>query len=312
LVRNLSALLVGFLMAPSKAGGFMNAVIVSLVLVSATGQQAGGNSRTDGPDKAKSRRLLELHTDDAASYSIYRDAERTQKLELRREPVYRWTNPTRVGGQVGEVFVWTFRGRPEVVGSIFSHPTSDGQRIMCHELHSLSLAVLVVDRKASEQWVPQAPGVDLKPVDGAPKPAATPTLRLAQMRSLAREFSGKSSGDGQTWELRLLPQPLFRYESTDPEVLDGALFALVSSAGTDPEIILVLEARAGQVGPQWVFGAARFSDMSLWLNHKNREVWSSIRSDENTFYHDAKHRFRFYQDRAIAEISGDAPRQEVK
>ena len=53
------------------------------------------------------------------------------KLELRREPIYRWTNPTRVGGQVGDVFVWTSKGRPEVVGSFykwyapFTHRTNE-------------------------------------------------------------------------------------------------------------------------------------------------------------------------------------------
>jgi hypothetical protein len=299
-------------MAQSMAGGFMNAVTVLLLLLAAMGQQAGEKTRTDQAAKGKSRQLLELHTSDAASFSIYRDVERKEKLELKREPVYRWTNPTRVGGQVGEVYVWTFRGRPEVVGSIFSHPSGDGQRVICHELHSLSLAVLVVDRKAAEQWVPQAAGVDLKPVEGAPAPAGNPSLRLAQMRSLAREFSARSFGDGQGWELRLLSQPLYRYESTDPDVLDGALFTMVSSAGTDPEIILVLEARKRESGFQWVFGAARFSDFNLWLNHNNHEVWSSIRSDENTFYHDAKHRFRFYQDRAIPELRDDSSSQEVK
>ncbi len=289
----------------------MNTVSVLVLVLASTGQQAAGNAQAEEAAKAKSRQLLELHTNDAASFSIFRDEKRTQKLELKREPVYRWTNPTRVGGQVGEVYVWTYRGRPEVVGSIFSHPANGGLRVICHELHSLSLAVLVVDRKASEQWVPQAAGVDLKPVAGAPKPAASPAVRLAQMRSLAREFSGKSLSDqGQTWELRLLPQPLYRYESTDPDVLDGALFTLVSSAGTDPEIVLVLEARADEPGPRWVFGAARFSDMNLWLNHKEHEVWSSIRSETNTFNYDAKHRFRFYQDRAIPEISGEGSKSK--
>jgi hypothetical protein len=291
----------------------MNAVTLSMLLLAHLGQQAVENAPKDPGAKAMSQRLLELHTSDAASYSIFRDAARTQKLELRREPVYRWTNPTRVGGQVGEVFVWTYRGRPEVVGSIFSHPTGDGQRVMCHELHSLSMAVLVVDRSAAEQWVPQSAGVELKPVDGAPGPAGTAPQRLAQMRTLAREFNGRSLSDaGQAWELRLLPQPLYRYESTDPDVLDGALFTLVSSAGTDPEIILVLEARKTSSGPRWVYGAARFSDMNLWLKHKGQEVWSSIRSDENTFNHDAKHRFRFYQDRIIPELGAVGPRPEVK
>ena len=44
--------------------------------------------------------------------------------------------------------------------------------------------------------------------------------------------------------------------------------------------------------------------MNLWLKHQSQEVWSSIRSDENTFYRDAKHRFRFYQDPFIPEIGG--------
>ena len=138
-------------------------------------------------------------------------------------------------------------------------------------------------------------------------PAAQRLAATGPDASLAREFTGRSLSDaGQAWELRLLPQPLYRYESTDPDVLDGALFTLVSSAGTDPEIILMLEARKTPTGPQWVFGAARFSDMNLWLKQKGQEVWSSIRSEENTFNHDAKHRFRFYQDRIIPEIGGGA------
>ncbi len=269
----------------------------------------GSSARQDGPAtakdaKARGERLLALHEGDAATYAIYRDPDRMQKLELRREPIYRWTNPTRVGGQEGDVFLWTYKGRPEAVASIFSHPHHDGkQRVVCHELHSLSEATLVVDRVSANQWKPEAPGVEMKPIDGAPAPASSPAQRLVQIRAMAREFAGRSLSDqGQKWELRLLPRPLYRYESTDPDVIDGAVFALVSSAGTDPEIILVIEARKRADGPRWEFAAARFSDMNLWLTHKGKEVWSSIRGGENTFDHDAKHRFRFYQDRFIPEI----------
>ncbi|MDB5350348.1 MAG: hypothetical protein JWN86_1595 [Planctomycetota bacterium] len=254
--------------------------------------------------KARSEKLLTLHADDAASYAIYRDAAKKAKATLRREPVYRWTNPTRVGGQEGDVFLWTYQGRPEVVASIFSHPHHDGkQRVVCHELHSLSESVLVIDRSAPNRWAPKAAGVDLKPIAGAAPPAPTPAQRLVQIRSLAREFSGRSLSDqNQTWELRLLPSPLYRYESTNPDVIDGAVFALVSSAGTDPEVILLIEARKTPQGPRWMFGAARFSDMSLWLKHKDQEVWNAIRGDDHTFTSDARQRFRFYQDRFIPEI----------
>ena len=148
---------------------------------------------------------------------------------------------------------------------------------------------------------------------GAPAPAASAAQRAVQIRALAREFSGRSLSDtGQAWELRLLPRPLYRYESTDPDVIDGAVFALVSSAGTDPEIILLLEARKTPEGPRWVYGAARFSDMSLWLKHKDQEVWSAIRGRENTFNHDAGHRFRFYQDRIVPEIDAEAPARRAR
>lgn len=268
------------------------------------------------PEDAASRgaRLLALHTGDAESYAIYRDAARTRRLGLRREPIYRWSNPTRNGGQEGDIFVWLDRGRPEVVASIFSHPRSGrAERRLCHELHSLSEAVLVVDRDSPNRWEPKAAGVNLEPVPGAPTPAASATQRTIQIRALAREFSGRSLGDqGQAWELRLLPQPLYRYESTNPEVLDGALFALVSSAGTDPEILLMVEARKTPEGARWFYGAARFSDMSLWLKHKDREVWSAIRGPENTFDHDAQHRFRFYQDHIVPEIGYDPKKPEAR
>src|SRR4051812_35928559 len=76
---------------------------------------------------SKSERLLALHVGDAAGYSFYHDATKSRTPELRREPIYRWTNPTRVGGQAGDVFIWTDRGRPEVIASIFSHPHHHGK-----------------------------------------------------------------------------------------------------------------------------------------------------------------------------------------
>src|SRR4051812_47920903 len=168
-------------------------VVLSSCLVLAA--SAAARDGSDAPKDAGSRgsRLLALHTGDAESYAIYLDAARTQRLELRREPIYRWSNPTRNGGQEGDIFIWTDRGRPEVVASIFSHPRAGrAERRLCHELHSLSEAVLVVDRDSPNRWEPKAAGVDLEPVPGAPVPAASATQRTIQIRGLAREFSGRS------------------------------------------------------------------------------------------------------------------------
>ena len=85
--------------------------------------------------------------------------------------------------------------------------------------------------------------------------------------------------------MRLLTQPLFRYESTDPKVVDGALFGFVTSAGTDPEVIILLEAREGQAGPEWRYAVCRFSDLDLYVKHKEVEIWTSIRGGENDLLH---------------------------
>ncbi len=283
-----------------------------LGLCLAPGAGPAGQDRRPAAPATRAEKLLALHAEQAASYAIYRDEARTQKLELRREPVYRWSNPIRSNGQEGDVFVWTYRGRPEVIASIFSHPRDDrAERRLCHELLSLSEAVLVVDRDSPNRWEPKAPGVELRPVPGAPTPAPTPAQRATQGRALAREFSGRSLSEaGEGWELRLLPRPLYRYEG--PDVLEGAIYAFVSTAGTDPEILLILEARKTPEGPRWAYAGARFSDMDLWLKHKDKEVWTSIRGGENTFNHDAQHRYRFFQDLIVPEIGADAPSGETR
>ena len=72
--------------------------------------------------RTKRDRLMEIYLSEAAEYTIYRDASRKERVELRREPVYVWTNPVRAGGQDGAVYVWTCRGRAEVLGSFFFVP----------------------------------------------------------------------------------------------------------------------------------------------------------------------------------------------
>jgi hypothetical protein len=69
--------------------------------------------------------------------------------------------------------------------------------------------------------------------------AATQLATGAKRKQLLKIKDGQE----RRWELRLLPHPLYRYESTDPDVVDGALFAFVTSAGTDPEALLAIEAR---------------------------------------------------------------------
>ena len=125
------------------------------------------------------------------------------------------------------------------------------------------------------------------------------------MRTLTHDFSASTKDDqDRRWELRLLPQPLYRYESTDPEVVDGALFGFVTSAGTDPEALLAIEARksAPTSGPVWQYGIARFTDLQLWVRHRGKEVFSAPPVLYNLPYEDPKHRYRAFRDRDIPPV----------
>ena len=251
--------------------------------------------------KAARQRKIELYRSEVEGYTIYRGSSRSDELTLVREPVFLWTNPRANGGQDGAVFVWTNRGRPEAIATIFVQPPT-GRREIIHELHSLSLSVLDVQRSGAHTWTPEAPGIELKPISGAPTPAREPAARLVQMRALLREFSGHIvDRNDKRWELRALPQPLYRYQSTVPDVLDGALFGLVSSAGTDPDAFIVIEARRPSpgAGPVWQAGYARFTDGRLSLFHKGVEVFTAPLIQFNTGREDVKHRYRLFSDRVI-------------
>jgi hypothetical protein len=228
---------------------------------------------------------------------MYLDGARKAKAELIERPVYRWTNPTKGGGQYGSVFVWAHKGRPMVVASIFAHP-SGGRRRLVHEFHSLAPTVLEGEWEgdSGESWKPKA-AITLQPLEGAPQPEATAAKRLIQMRSLGREFGGHTvDWRKQRWELRLLPQPLFRYEKPDDDVVDGALLALVTSAGTDPEVLLLLEARK-EGG--WHYAPLRFSDSSIYVSRKEKEIWTAVRGTEQTQNYNPDHTYRVFNMRTL-------------
>lgn len=247
------------------------------------------------------RYLRELYAADAAEYEIFRDAQHRESLKLRELPVYVWTNVPRE--QYGSVFVWTWNGRPEVVGSIFSTPTEvPGTRGVTHEFHSLSTAKLIPERESANRWRPRTV-LQRQPLTDAPKPADTARERRLQLRQLARRFTARSIDvDKEQWELRLLPQPLYQYESTDPEIVDGALFAFVTSAGTDPEVMLLLEARRGDSGSEWTYAVCRFSNSDLFVSDGDRQVWSSVVEGDNTRLNDPQHLYRLMSDRRIEVV----------
>ena len=171
------------------------------------------------------------------------------------------------------VFVWTCRGRAEVLGMLL-FPSGDRPAQALPRVSSLSLSVLDVSRPAPQHLDARGPGHRADPIDGAPPPPRVLRNDWPRCAALTHEFSASTRDDKERhWELRLLASaalPLREHRSRTS--LDGALFAFVTSAGTDPEALLVLEARkpASDRPAVWHYAVARFTDLNLWVRHKGK------------------------------------------
>jgi hypothetical protein len=247
-----------------------HAIFLAVVVVASI---AIAEDKPDNEGKQKTEPLYAYYGEAAAKYEFARDAAREQPLKLVEKPVMKWaTDDDWSGG----VYVWMRDERPAVIGCLLTGPTEPkGRRIAFQEFHLLSEEPIApADMAGRYRWAP-AEGLTRLRLEGAPEPADTPALRLTQMRQLLREFTAHMEANG-VWELRLLPQPLIRYQPKEGPVVDGALFTFVWSKGTDPELILLMECRKTTNGMAWEYAPVRFSNRELWLKHHDQEVWRGL------------------------------------
>lgn len=238
--------------------------IATLLLVLITADEPAATAQTTKVDPIRT-----IYAETAAKYEFYHDNEKKQRLTLVMPPVFKWSSDDDWSG---DVFVWTHQSRPEIIGCILSGPRQDGNREGYQEFHLLAeQPISPVDMLGKFRWAPTE-GLAIKAIQDAPAPAETAQLRLSQMRQILRGFTAYMEANGE-WELRLLPQPLLRYQPVDSDIVDGALFAFIWPKGTDPEFVLMLECRKTMKGLAWYYVPARFSVRELWLKHEGKEVW---------------------------------------
>jgi len=207
---------------------------------------------------------------DAEKYEFFADTAHKEPLQWMAKPIMRWSS---LKDYSGDVFVWTKDGLPLVVGCMLSGPNGERGRNVSHEFHLLAdEPIAPIDLATRKRWQPES-GLRRLPINGAPTPAAAAAGRLTQMRQISRSFAVHMEAVNGTWELRLLPQPIFRYGNEITGVMDGALFAYVWTTGTDPEFILLLESRKTEKVPAWCFAPVQFTNRPLALDHNGREVW---------------------------------------
>jgi hypothetical protein len=213
--------------------------------------------------------------DAAGQYRAATAGDDPALLELHAEPLLRFNN-TVSGVPDGILVLWKLGARPAVLAQVFQ--TQDGSWI--HEVQSIASVPLQFELNGDAKWSPREAAPALQPLDGASAPAESPAARLRQMRRLAERFTGTddfkispSDADAERNELRMLPRPVYRYEAAEDGVIDGAVFAFVH--GTDPEMLLVLEARDDGDRAQWRYTLAAMTCWGVQAQLDGEEIWTS-------------------------------------
>lgn len=191
-----------------------------------------------------------------------------ESLRPRATPILRYSDPARVYPAAG---VWRLgdAGRPPLLVSLeyWLRADTDEPRIM---FEFISFTDEKLELKADDQttWRGDGGAAKFASIEKAPQPAALKNQRLIQMRSLARRFTATEKHMGDLNELRLLPQPIDRYDDKSRGVQDAAIF--VFAYGTNPELVLLIEA----VEEGWQYAPMRMTWAELAVKLDDAEVAS--------------------------------------
>ncbi len=215
---------------------------------------------------AEDERRLQIIEQTASAYTVYNAGHEDQPLTRSEMPLLKFEDPVTQATQ-GAVYVWSDeRRRPLAIASIYFR--GDGARV--DEFQSLAEGELVAKHQEVVVWRPLRPGLEWKDLAGS-VPQRDP-LRLAKMRDLARQFAASvSDAKAGRQELRLLPQPIYRYDDEDHDIVDGALFCYAK--GTNPEILLLLQAVKAESRTEWKFAFCRMTERECEVKFEGRIVW---------------------------------------
>ena len=225
-------------------------------------------------------------------------------VALVPEPLHRWTDPTRENSD-GALWAWRSSGRPIAIIAIELYPQDKTfGTIWALEFTSLSTGPIEVEggdhfdmfcedlppprADGRLRWAPAKGGLEFREIPDAPAPAKTEAERLRQMRDLLKRFSAREFYDITAQvALRLLSHPIDRYADAASGLVDGAIF--IYANGTNPEVLLVIEARRPGTGsPSWSYAAAPLTRAEPTLRLGRQDVWThppeEVPSPDDTYF----------------------------
>lgn len=281
--RTMIGLLIQYRITTNLTREIASCSVLKLVLgVLATLMFVGPFALADEPEKDKEQEAqraqsLKNMQRSAAQYALSSGDAPQQAFKFHETPAMRSSNA--IGGSLdGALYVWTDHGRPQAVLKLYTF----NSKTYTHAWLSLSENNFVAERNGKVIWIPTEPGITWREIPGAPQPAETAAERLRQMKTLAAKFSASYialNSVGKPFELRILTQPLLRYETDDNDRAEGALFGYVQS--TAPVGLLLLEFRGTREGPRWHYAYSSLTSGLVTARYGDEQVFSLKRGNSH-------------------------------
>ncbi|MDA1053831.1 MAG: hypothetical protein O3C40_25565 [Planctomycetota bacterium] len=259
----------------------LHSIVLSIMLALAgmqrccKGQDARG---TDAPQPSEQTRSLEQVRAEALEHARairVALAADGSAVELIENPLLRFGEPTR-GNEDGSLWAWGKRGRPLVMSEIYR---GVGDKVQWVHAISLTSTPLVTADTDTGRWAPGKPQLELQEIVDAPPPSRRAAARLAQMKALALRLRAHQfwDPDNSRYELRLMVSPVHRYNDVNAGLLDGAVFLFAH--GTNPEVLMFVEARVGSGGEaKWYRGFAPSGSAEMHVTLEGADVWKLPRA----------------------------------
>jgi hypothetical protein len=167
----------------------VNAIVFAAVLALASPLLGQTPADRDKPfEEPAGTAALGFMKDSARNFRLHR-GDWESLLRLQDEPAF------HLGKQYtdvleGAIFFWLDEeNRPEAAVQLFQIQNAGAPLGLCiSSFSALSPGTLVAERDGRTVWNPQAPGVELKPLPGAPVPAGSPAQRSRQMSTPDRDL----------------------------------------------------------------------------------------------------------------------------
>jgi hypothetical protein len=221
-------------------------------------------------DEQRAKYLEQMRSLARATHVCYEEGD--SQPQLVDSPVFRYDDQPRRFLDA-TMWVWTDAGRPVAFEKIEVMLQDRPRWGYCFT--SVADCLLTAKWDERREFHSTEPGIEYLPLADAPAVPARTSARKLEARKLARDFSARILTDDRantSEEMRLLPTPIFDYTDPDTKAFLGAVFGLTTS-GTNPDVLLLLEPRDAENKLVWHYAAARMTIGGVTLKYRGNIVW---------------------------------------